>query len=142
VGVKVGIDFAQVVAAIRGAIRDDYFGMRCWEVEFHLGKLTARLGEVDGFGFGSGNGGGGCRCEQSFGYSDLSEKLVHGVERRCVVNCRECVMIRECSEIVLIYLVKIVDEVFGVVADGVLVSVLVSEGSWVAAKYAKSVACV
>ena len=46
-------------------------------------------------------------------------------------------MIGECYETVLIYLVKIGDEVFGVVADGVLVSVLVSEGSMVAAKYAK-----
>ena len=46
-------------------------------------------------------------------------------------------MIGECSETVLIYLVKIGDEVFGVVADGVLVSVLVSEGNRVAAKYAK-----
>lgn len=136
-GVKVGIDFAQVVAAIRGAIRDESFGVRRWEVEFHLGKLTARLGEVDGFGFGFGSGGG-CRYEQSFGYSDLSEKPVHGVERRCVVNCRECVVIGECSEIVLMYVVKIVDEVFGMVGDGVLVSVLVSESSRVAAKYAKS----
>jgi hypothetical protein len=40
------------------------------------------------------------------------------------------------------YLVKIVDEIFGVVARGVLVSVLVSERSRVAAKCAKSVVCV
>ena len=66
-GVKVGIDFAQVVA-IDAVIRDESFGMGRREVEFHLGKLTARLGEVDGFGFGNGGGNGGgnvgsCRCE-------------------------------------------------------------------------------
>jgi hypothetical protein len=61
--VKVGIDFAQVVA-IEAVICDESFGVMWREVESHLGKLTARLGEVDGFGFGSGSGGGsGCRCE-------------------------------------------------------------------------------
>jgi hypothetical protein len=55
------------------------------------------------------------------------------------MNCRECVVIGECSETVYMYLVKIGDEIFGVVARGVLVSVLVSERSRVGAKCAKSV---
>ncbi len=46
-------------------------------------------------------------------------------------------MIGECSDTVYIYLAEVVDKVFGVVAHGVLVSVLVSEGNRVAAKYAK-----
>ena len=53
-----------------------------------------------------------------------------------MVNCGECVVTWECSERVLIYLVKIGDKVFGVVADSVLVLVL--ERSSVAAKYAKT----
>ena len=52
------------------------------------------------------------------------------------MNCGECVVTWECSERVLIYLVKIGDKVFGVVADSVLVLVL--ERSSVAAKYAKT----
>ena len=54
------------------------------------------------------------------------------------MNCGECVVTWECSERVLIYLVKIGDKVFGVVADSVLVLVLVLERSRVAAKYAKT----
>ena len=53
-----------------------------------------------------------------------------------MVNCGECVVTWECSERVLIYMVKIGDKVFGVVADSVLVLVL--ERSSVAAKYAKT----
>ncbi len=56
-GVKVGIDFAQVVA-IDAVIRDESFGMGRWEVEFHLGKLAARLGEEYRFGSGSRSGDG------------------------------------------------------------------------------------
>ncbi len=77
-GVKTGIDFAEVVS-IWGAIHDGSFGMRWWEFEFHLGKLTARRGKAGGLG--SGNGGG-CRCgvmhvnELQSGFH-LSEKPCH-----------------------------------------------------------------
>jgi hypothetical protein len=55
------------------------------------------------------------------------------------MNCGECGVIGECSETVYMYLVEVVDKVLGVVAHGVLVSVLVSEGNREAAKCAKSV---
>ncbi len=53
------------------------------------------------------------------------------------MNRGECGMIGECSDTVYIYLVEVVDEVFGVVVGGALVLVSVLGGDRVAAKYAK-----
>ena len=56
-GVKTGIDFAQV-ASIWCAIHDGSSGIRWWEFEFHLGKLTACFGEAGRLRSGNGGGSG------------------------------------------------------------------------------------
>ena len=116
-GVKtgIGIDFAQV-ASIWGAIHDGSSGMRWWEFEFHLGKLTARFGEAGGFG--SGSGSGVVHFDKLLCDAMLVQKGCNRFGCGIVEECSECGVVGERGLTFFVYLLVVVDEILGVVAIG------------------------
>ena len=123
-GVKIGIDFAQV-ASIWVAIHHDSFGVRRRKIEFHLGKLSARLGETGGFRFGDGSGcRGGCweivHFNKMMDGANLGQKICSGFCGGIVMKCCERGVVGKGGVTFLIYLLEIFDKIFGVVAEALV----------------------